>query len=854
MEDCDLPEEYYAYGDIDKYEDQIADDLDALDDLDAEDFPVVKSRTSKQNESINKGKHSNGQADSFKVLSSNSKFTVEEIDDEDFLESLAPRLPKSKRLKIDEQIVGDDDDDDLESFSDPVIQSEPIRIVPSRKYVHRLPPLGKDHITITDTEGRRVFLPIEKASEDIYSAGKPKASNTSLLQIPFENLREIVDAKRHADLIKRANAVRDIDHGNLDDDIFDVNEETEETSDVPEMDTSLWVEKFTPKKFRELLSDDGTNRILLKWLKLWDEFVFGKNQKNKVKRNNFKSSIQEKQNNDNAKKFGKRKQNWDYEEEMIALLAGNPGLGKTTLAHVVAEHAGYNVVEMNASDDRSAELFRNKLETTTQMKSCLGDGNKPNCLIIDEIDGAPLVCPSSEATAPGGHDFIDFSGCSRSVGPTISRKQQMKADMGCLLALCEKSENDIRSCINTLQFMFKKHGELKPEHLQSISIGQKDFQKGLFFIWKSIFQLPKPNRKHFGFLQQLKKDGAGQNTLALSGVQNEFGPSKAQTSNSLRFHNILHLASSNSEFEKMTQGLFDNYLNMKSKDPHLETVVQCASWLQFGDHLEKKIRSQQAFVFMRFYPFLPVAFHMYLARPLAPKLSYSNSAVEFHTRVSHSKQLLEAITSDIKPSVRKNVGNLSSVQDLFPYLYEIIHPTLRPVNVQLYSQSEKNKLLNLILTMISYNLSYNQERNVDGQYTYVLQPNFGELVAFPTLPQHKQLSYASKQLVQREIDLEKMRKIEQALQHLEVDTQGKEKSKQKGQPTAKTVTEMKPIAIKPVKTKPTLDFFGREIVKAKVSESQKQKKASLVNTQVWFKFNEGYSNAVRRTVKLQDFM
>ena len=43
------------------------------------------------------------------------------------------------------------------------------------------------------------------------------------------------------------------------------------------------------------------------------------------------------------------------------------------------------------SDDRSAELFKNKLETTTQMKACMGEGNKPNCLIIDEIDGAPVV-------------------------------------------------------------------------------------------------------------------------------------------------------------------------------------------------------------------------------------------------------------------------------------------------------------------------------------------------------------------------------------------------------------------------------------------------------------------------------
>ena len=39
------------------------------------------------------------------------------------------------------------------------------------------------------------------------------------------------------------------------------------------------------------------------------------------------------------------------------MLCGAPGLGKTTLAHVLAKHAGYNVIEVNASDDRSPELF-----------------------------------------------------------------------------------------------------------------------------------------------------------------------------------------------------------------------------------------------------------------------------------------------------------------------------------------------------------------------------------------------------------------------------------------------------------------------------------------------------------------
>lgn len=77
----------------------------------------------------------------------------------------------------------------------------------------------------------------------------------------------------------------------------------------------------------------------------------------------------------------------------VLLLCGPPGLGKTTLAYVLARQAGYQVLEVNASDDRTAnivtERIRNALESTSL--SMMGKKNgmsKPTCVIIDEIDGS----------------------------------------------------------------------------------------------------------------------------------------------------------------------------------------------------------------------------------------------------------------------------------------------------------------------------------------------------------------------------------------------------------------------------------------------------------------------------------
>lgn len=97
------------------------------------------------------------------------------------------------------------------------------------------------------------------------------------------------------------------------------------------------------------------NRQLLHWIKLWDKIVFNRNYiDNKKKKLNFKFR---------NRKFVDEKPFQELDSkgfpiQRIALLSGPPGLGKTTLAHLVAKHAGYNVVEINASDERSPDAFR----------------------------------------------------------------------------------------------------------------------------------------------------------------------------------------------------------------------------------------------------------------------------------------------------------------------------------------------------------------------------------------------------------------------------------------------------------------------------------------------------------------
>jgi chromosome transmission fidelity protein 18 len=76
----------------------------------------------------------------------------------------------------------------------------------------------------------------------------------------------------------------------------------------------------------------------------------------------------------------------------------------------------------------------------------------------------------------------------------IARKQHIRTDLGALLALADKSHNDIRSCVSVLHFFKSQRKDVRLVDVQKSSVGQKDVQKGLFTVWQEVFHIQRPKR------------------------------------------------------------------------------------------------------------------------------------------------------------------------------------------------------------------------------------------------------------------------------------------------------------------------------------------------------------------------
>jgi replication factor C large subunit len=111
-----------------------------------------------------------------------------------------------------------------------------------------------------------------------------------------------------------------------------------------------WAEKYRPQTTASILGNEEAVADFKSWLKQWT-----------LKRKPTKA----------------------------CLLAGPPGVGKTTLARAAANDMRFRVVEMNASDVRTQKAIDNFLApaTASQTLDSFTEGIQGNLILMDEVDG-----------------------------------------------------------------------------------------------------------------------------------------------------------------------------------------------------------------------------------------------------------------------------------------------------------------------------------------------------------------------------------------------------------------------------------------------------------------------------------
>lgn len=179
------------------------------------------------------------------------------------------------------------------------------------------------------------------------------------------------------------------------------------------------------------------------------------------------------------------------------LLVGPPGIGKTTIAYLVAKQFGYDMIGLNASDVRSKSRINEILMPVLGNVSVLGTP----MIFVDEVDGihgrgdyggaSALVDILKEPTVPivlaANNDDSDKMKSIKKVVKTIQfkkipprllrvylenilKKQSAKLSPGSLIKVIDKSKGDIRSMINLTQSLETGFNPQTDQSFESVNV------------------------------------------------------------------------------------------------------------------------------------------------------------------------------------------------------------------------------------------------------------------------------------------------------------------------------------------------------------------------------------------------
>jgi replication factor C subunit 1 len=355
----------------------------------------------------------------------------------------------------------------------------------------------------------------------------------------------------------------------------------------------LWTEKYRPKTLRDFCGNPNIIKDMQKWLSEWDKKGF-----------KFKNK-----------------------EWMPALLvAGSPGIGKTSSVRLIADLERYKIVELNASDTRSKKKLENAIKVATKNTSITGFFQSVNdkasskgkeqdnevqtksLILMDEVDGmsagdkggiseliqlikktkVPIICICNDIIATKLKSLRPYCHEAKFSKPrveqvrsrimTIATRENLKIHPTDVDELIRGANSDIRQILNLLSMWKINHDSINYDEVKALNkTNEKHLKKGIFEITRDLLSNDIWKSRKNTINDKLKLYFQEHDLIPLMIFENY---------TKMKSHTI-------SEFVKEHNNK-DIRPDALEKLASLEAFTKAADAMSYGDIVDKRIRGSQS--------------------------------------------------------------------------------------------------------------------------------------------------------------------------------------------------------------------------------------------------------------------
>lgn len=227
--------------------------------------------------------------------------------------------------------------------------------------------------------------------------------------------------------------------------------------------------------------------------------------------------------------------------------------------------------------------------------------------------------------------------------------ESMSADSKSLAALVKVAEGDMRTCLNTLQFVKTKSSKVTEAIVKSAALGLKDTGTSASAVWDSLFKVPYDR----------KGKSAGHDGKYIDRLIKEI--------------------TTCGEYERILLGCFEHYPRSKFPVDGWTAIEKAADWLQFHDRIDSSLKADRNFELLAYLPYGLVSWHPLFAKVANPSVEWPKADYEAFLKRSAHQEVADAFSKTIPLDLKTSFNASTTAIDLIPLLLRIISPDIKMV-------------------------------------------------------------------------------------------------------------------------------------------------------------------------------